>query len=133
MKKSVLSFLLTCSILFGGGIVWQKDLHTAMEKAQTEHKLLMVFVESEHCRWCKKMRYRTLQDDKVIAKLKPYISVRVDEGDRRTMAALPQVDGVPTIFFMTPDNKMIETAVGYFDTYDFLSFFESVDLKMHRN
>ena len=130
MKVLTLCFILLGTLLQAGDILWQKDLQHAFETARKENRLLMVMVEGEHCRWCKKMRYRTLDDEKVSRKLENFVNVRVDEADKKSMKVLPPVKGVPTIFFLYPDGKVIETATGYYGVDDFLSFFKAVEQKV---
>ena len=126
MEKIVLLFLTLCGMLLADDLIWQKDLESAFALADKEHRTVMVMVEGEHCRWCKKMRYRTLGNDRVIAALKSFITVRVDEADETAMKILPPVQGVPTIFFLQPDKKVIETVTGYYGVDDFLSFVKDV-------
>ena len=118
------------SMLMANNIVWQKDLNSALELAKKENRLLMVMIEREDCKWCKKMRYHTLSNDAVVEKLKPFVSIRVAQEAKAVTKQLPKSQGVPTIFFMYPDKKVIETAVGYFDVEDFLSFFVSIERKV---
>ena len=125
MKYVIVFFLMMLSVISADDIVWQSDLESARKLAKKEHRLMMIMVEGEHCRWCKKMRYRTLGDEKVIAKLASFVNVRVDQEDTKATALLPKIEGVPTIFFMSPDQKVLETAMGYYDVDDFLSFFVS--------
>ena len=132
MKKIVVLLFAVLGVLGAAQIAWQKDLTTALHKAQAENKLVMVMVEGEYCRWCKKMRYRTLSDDTVAQKLSSYVSVRVDENDKRSMAILPAIRGVPTIFFLYPDGKVLQKVEGYYDIEDFLSFFKEIDRKVWR-
>ncbi len=130
MKKMIVMLLTLCSLLISADIAWQPEIVKAFEKAEREHKLVMVMVEGKHCRWCKKMRYRTLDDGRVAKKLASYINVRVDEEDKEVMATLPMINGVPTIFFFTPDQKVIERVEGYYDAADFLSFFKEIERKV---
>jgi len=111
MKKIILSSLLACSTLFAADLVWEKDINTAFGKAQTEHKTVMVMVEGEDCRWCKKMKYRTLGDEIVQNRLANYTVVKVMREDPKALKDLPAINGVPTIFFMTADKKVIESVV----------------------
>jgi len=131
MKKIVWLLLTAAGLLFSADIVWQKDMQTAFALAEKENKLVMVMVEGEHCRWCKKMRYRTLGDEGVIEKLqKHYVSVRVDELDKAAMKILPPVKGVPTIFFLYPNKKVIERVTGYYKADDFMSYLKEIDRKV---
>ena len=129
MKKTIILFVSLIGLLLADDLIWQKNLQSALATAQKEHRVVMVMVEGEHCRWCKKMRYRTLSDEAVVDALKPYVTVRVDETDRNAMGELPRVEGVPTIFFISPDKKVIETVTGYYDVDDFLSFVKEVKRK----
>jgi len=130
MKRLLTVFLLFMSTHLFADIVWQKDLTTAFELAKKEHKVVMLMVEGEHCRWCKKMKHRTLSDEAVSTRLKPYILVKVMQEDENAVKDLPMINGVPTIFFMTPDKKVIETVVGYFGIEDFLSYIDDVEKKV---
>ncbi len=134
MQKLLSSiFLLTgivfSTILFAGETAWVKDIDTAFEMAQKEQKAVMVLVEGENCRWCKKMKHRTLADGNVQQKLEAYITVKVMREDEDSVKDLPAIHGVPTIFFMTPRKEVIESVVGYFNVEDFLSYISDVEKK----
>ena len=116
--------------LFAGEIVWQKDIATAFDKAQKENKVLMVLVEGEHCKWCKKMKHRTLSDDSVLERLAPYILVKVMREDSEAIKDLPAINGVPTIFFLNANKKVLESVVGYYNIVDFAGFIDSVEKKV---
>ena len=127
MKKLLLSiFILSGTLL---AVDWVKDIDTALELAKKEHKNVMVMVEGEHCRWCKKMKGRTLTDDAVEKRLKNYVVVKVMREDGNAMAKLPPVQGVPTIFFMKPDKTIIQEVMGYFNVEDFISYINDVEKK----
>lgn len=129
MKKIVLFFVLMMFMQLFADIDWQKDLSSAFAKAGKEHEVVMVMVEGEHCKWCKKMRYRTLGDENVEKKLSNYVNVRVMEEDEKAMKTLPKIDGVPTIFFMDANKTVIQKLVGYYDVDDFISFLKTVEEK----
>lgn len=134
MQKSILSIFLLVGILFSTTlfaeeIVWLKDINTAFEMAKKEQKTVMVLVEGENCRWCKKMKHRTLGDEYVQKKLKSYITVKVMREDENAIKDLPIIHGVPSIFFVTPEKEVIESVVGYFNVEDFLSYISDVEKK----
>jgi thioredoxin-related protein len=130
MQKILWGMFLLVGTLFSSELVWQKDITTAFEKAQKENKVVMVVVEGEHCRWCKKMKHRTLSDDSVLERLEPYIIVKVMREDTEDVKDLPAINGVPTIFFLKANKKTIETVVGYYNIVDFTSFIDSVEKKV---
>ncbi len=135
MQKFLLGILLLAGTLFSTTIfanelVWQKDIATAFEKAKKENKIVMVMVEGKHCRWCKKMKYRTLSDDSVLKRLESYIVVKVMREDANAVKDLPEINGVPTIFFMKENKKVLKSVVGYYDVYDFTSYINDIEQKV---
>ncbi len=122
--------LLFSTTLFAGEIVWQKDITTAFEKAQKENKVVMVMVGGEHCKWCEKMKLKTLSEESVSERLEPYIMVKVMREDAEAVKDLPAISGVPTIFFLKADKKVLETVVGYYNIVDFAGFIDSVEKKV---
>lgn len=130
MKKIVLVLLVLSSGLFA--LDWSKDLKTAFAKANKSHKTVMVFVEGEYCRWCKKLKLRTLSDDKVEKRLAKYVVVKVQREDPKAMRLLPEIEGVPTVFFMTAKKQVLESVVGYWDAMDFISYIDDVERKVKK-
>jgi thioredoxin-related protein len=120
-------------LVFTGSIMaldWVKDLDKAVSLAKKENKNIMVMVESEDCRWCKKMKKNTLSDNNVKKRLKDFIVVKVMREDENKMKYLPKVDGVPTIFFMKNSKELIEDVIGYFNVEDFISYISDVEKKV---
>jgi len=130
MKKLFILFILFFTVLSAGELTWEKDLSTAFKLAKKEHKIVMVMVESKHCRWCKKMKHRTLSDDVVSKRLEKYVLVKVLQEDTDTSKYLPPIKGAPTIFFLTEDKKEIMTALGYYDVSDFTSYLNDMDKRV---
>ncbi|PHS34354.1 MAG: thioredoxin family protein [Sulfurovum sp.] len=125
MNKILGLLLLFSSLLFS--LEWEKDLDTAFEVAKKEQKVVMVLIEGEHCRWCTKMKQRTLSDEGVEKRLEKFVVVKVMREDAKAMSVLPQINGVPTIFFMTAQKEVLESIVGYFDVTDFTSYINDVE------
>lgn len=127
MNKIVLGLLLLSSTLFS--VEWTKDIDTAFALAKKEHKNIMVFVEGENCRWCKKLKYRTLSDESVEKRLEKFVTVKVMREDPIAMSVLPPVKGVPTIFFMKENKAVTEEILGYVNVEDFISYLNDVEKK----
>ena len=128
MMKMILSILLLTGTLVA--LDWVKDLDTAMSQAKKEHKVIMVMVEGENCRWCTKMKGRTLSDDTVEKRLEEFVTVKVMRENSNVMAKLPPVKGVPTIFFMKENGAVLEEIIGYFNTEDFISYINDIEKKI---
>ena len=127
MNKIVLGLLLFSSTLFS--IEWSKDLETAFNLAKKEHKNIMVVVESENCRYCKKLKHRTLSDETVEKRLEKFVTVKVMRDDASAMSVLPEVKGVPTIFFMNEDRVISDEILGYVDVEDLIYYINEIEKK----
>jgi uncharacterized protein YyaL (SSP411 family) len=125
MHKIILGMLLLASAAFS--LEWVKDIDTAFSVAKKEHKSVMVFVEGENCRWCKKMKGRTLSDESVEKRLEKFVVVKVMREDPKAMKSLPEIKGVPTTFFMSADKKVLESAIGYWNVEDFIAYINDVE------
>lgn len=127
MNKIVLGLLLLSSTLFS--VEWSKDLETAFTLAKKEHKNIMVLVEGENCRWCKKLKHRTLTDEEVEKRLEKFVTVKVMREDPSAMSVLPEVKGVPTIFFMNEDKVISDEILGYVDVEDLIIYINDIEKK----
>ncbi|MBT8343483.1 MAG: thioredoxin family protein [Sulfurovum sp.] len=127
MNKIVLGVLLLSGTLFSGE--WVKDIDTAFALAKKENKNIMVLVEGENCRWCKKLKHRTLADESVEKRLEKFVTVKVMREDPSAMSVLPLVKGVPTIFFMKENKAVTEEILGYVNVEDFISYINTVENK----
>ena len=125
IQKIILILVLLSSAIFA--LDWDKSLEDALTKGQAEHKNVMVMVEGEHCRWCKKMKGRTLSDESIEKRLEKYVVVKVMREDSNAMAKLPPVDGVPTIFFMKPNKAIIQEVLGYQDISGFTATLNQIE------
>lgn len=109
-------------------LVWEKDTATAFEKAKIEHRNVMLMVESEHCRWCKKMKAETLENEEVKKRLQKYVLVKIYREDEEAMKILPKDHyPAPTTFFMTPQGETLEQVTGYYEALDFISYINDVE------
>jgi len=127
MTKIILGLLLLSSTLFS--LDWMEDIDTALTVAKKEDKTIMVFVEGEHCKRCKKMKHHTLSDDAIEKRLEKFVLVKVMKEDGVAMSALPSVRSVPAIFFVKDNKAIIEEIIGYFDVADFISYLNDVEKK----
>lgn len=127
MKNIVFGLLLLSSTLFS--LEWVKDLDTAFTLVKKEHKNIMVFVEGENCRWCKKFKHRTLSDDDIEKRLAKFVVVKVMREDPNVTAVLPPIEGVPTVFFMNENKTVTKTILGYRNVRKFTAVIDSVEKK----
>ncbi len=129
MKRVLFLLLASSALIFADGLNWRATLGDAISVAKKQDKMIMVFVESNYCRWCKKMKNRTFINPNVVQRLLQIEVVKVKRDDYDTLQDFPSIRGVPTIFFITPDKKIVGQIVGYVDPVDFLSYLNDAQAK----
>ena len=112
MKKIVLLIYVPVLLLSG-------DLKDALLKARKEHKPVMVYVKSDSCAYCEKMKTRTLNDASVQKNIKDFIVVTADKNGQEAQQYLPATRYTPTIYFISPKFKVVNTVKGYLGKNDF--------------
>jgi len=110
------------------GLPWHSDLESAFSLASKENKNVIVMVGEESCRFCKKMKEKTLIDVRIQKKLNNYILVSLKRSDKKSIKYISEFDGnIPSFFFMKSNKEMIEPVVGYFKPDDFLQYIEEIE------
>ncbi len=94
-------------------IKWLSDPNSAMKSAEQADKPVMADFTTEWCGWCKKLDKDTYSDPKVIELSRKFVCVKVDGDVYKGMCRQYGITGFPTIIYMTPEGKVIQTAVGY--------------------
>jgi thioredoxin-related protein len=128
LKTTLLALLMTLS-LGAVEIEYKDDYKVALKEANTTKKYLFVMVTKPNCRWCKKLKQTTLQDEAIKENLnKNYVAVELE----RFVSYYPKsmkVLGVPSIFIIDPKSgEIITNIVGYReDTHDYLKWFGYVE------
>ncbi len=110
------------------GLSWYLNMETALQRAKKEKKDMLIMIGEESCRWCKKMKNRTLTDRRIQEKLKSYILVSLKRSDKESIRYFPNFDGnIPSFFFMRENEEVLDSIVGYFKADDFLGYLNEVD------
>ena len=121
MKKVIL-LLLTAGMLMAE-IVWQPSYRAAQEEAKRQNKPMLVILVSHSCRWCQRLKNRTLQNPRIVdfvnENFVPVVVYREDGGYPEDVI---RSGLVPTTFFLTPEGKpFMKPAPGYWEPYDYIS------------
>jgi thiol:disulfide interchange protein len=114
----------------GGGasaLPWERDLPTALARAGSEKKLVMVDMYTDWCGWCRRLDQTTLSDADVQRALERVVSVRLDaERDGRDVARRFNVDSYPTILFLNPSGDEVGRIPGYLEPRPFLAEIQNI-------
>ena len=112
MKKIALLIYVPVLLLAG-------NLKDALLKARKDHKPVMVYVKSDTCTYCEKMKSKTLSTTSVKENIKDFIVVTVDKNEHEAIQYLPATRYTPTIYFISPKFKVVNTVKGYLGKDDF--------------
>ena len=100
---------------------WERDLPTALSRASSENKLVMVDFYTDWCQWCKRLDQNTLADANVQRELGRVVSVRLNaEKAGREAAARFNVEGFPTLIFLDGSGAEVGRIPGYLEPGPFL-------------
>ena len=120
MKKLFWLLLLAPVLLLGG----TAKLEALIQKAAAEDKLAMVFIETDDCPWCKRMKERTFANRLVADKLEADVVVEYFNKDREELPRLYQARTVPTIHLLDSKGQMLMTIPGFMPPGPFLQKIE---------
>ena len=100
-------------------IPWQEWSDAAFRAAQAEDKPVMLYLSAFWCRFCQRMDEQAFSETENIALLNAYfIPLRVEYMQRPDVDARYNLNGWPTIAFMTPAGQLL-AAVNYLPTDQF--------------
>ena len=101
-------------------IDWQ-GYAQGMELAKTENKHIFLYFHADWCTYCKKLKKTTFRNKAVLNYLTDnFISIAVDTDKKQELATQWSVRGLPTLWFLQPDNSKISSIPGYIDAKQFL-------------
>jgi thiol:disulfide interchange protein len=102
-------------------IGWEPNLDAALKRAGSENKLVMVDFYTDWCRWCQRFDETTLTDAAVQKELAQVVPVRLNaEKDGVSAATRFNVDGYPTILFLSANGSEVGRIPGYLEAGPFL-------------
>ena len=126
MKKIVLLIYLPVLLLSG-------DLKDALLKARKDHRPIMVYVKSDSCAYCDKMKERTLNDADIQSNIKGFIFVTADKNGKEAKQYLPETRYTPTVYFISSKFKVVNTVKGYLGKDDFKLWINDSKTKLGMN
>ena len=111
-----------------GNLAWHSNIKEAFNIAKEQGKDVIVMVGEDSCRWCVKMKKRTLTDARVQEQMKRYVLVSIKRSDKEAVKYVPEFDGnIPSFFCMNNKQELLDAIVGYFKEDDFLEYIKEID------
>lgn len=123
MKKIALFIYLPVLLVSG-------DLKDSLLKAKREHKPVMVYVKAVSCQYCDKMKEKTIGSSIVQDNMKDFIFTVVDKEDPEAKKYLPATRYTPTVYFISPKFKVVNTVKGYLGKEDFNLWIDDTKSKL---
>lgn len=91
---------------------WVADYHLGIAKAREENKATMLFFTADWCPPCLELKKHVFTDPKVVAASRALVNISIDVDAYRQVMLDYKVRGIPAIFFLAPDNQIIEKFSG---------------------
>ena len=120
MKKSLLLVTL-CTLVFAQSYQefaqqnsYELEYKTAIAKAKSQEKELMLLLVTNYCPWCKKYEQLTLSNKDINAKIHSrYVPLIINREERNFPIQFDSTT-VPVVYFVSPkDEKIKESVRGY--------------------
>ena len=112
MMKILILTLTTLALLFSAPLKWETSYAQAVAKAKDTHKDIFVFIEADDCPYCEQMKQEVLETKYIGNALKHFIPLKLDITSKDVKTHFPKAYVTPTNYFITPQGKILEEAVG---------------------
>ena len=122
--RYILLTIMSVMVLSAQGLGWMESYDKAVEKAKAEHKNIYVFIYADHCPYCEQMYGDVLDTKYIDYALKEFIPLKLKITSSDVKKHFPNAYVTPTSYFITPQNQLLEEALGY-TTEEF--FFWKID------
>jgi len=126
MKRVIWLFCLPALLISG-------ELKDSLIKAKKSHQPMMVYVKSDTCQFCDKMKSQTLDDISVLENMSDFVFIVADKNDEETKKYLPSARYTPTVYFISPEFKVVNTVKGYLAKDDFNLWIDDSKRKLGLN
>jgi thiol-disulfide isomerase/thioredoxin len=114
-SKALQSKSLSAEESFAVQMQYETDYKTALEKAKKEHKLLMVFMSTNYCPWCRKLENRVLSRGDIDKDIKAqFVPLMLNFSEKNFPSQLNDIAITPILYIIDPLSEKIQnTFVGY--------------------
>ncbi len=121
MKKVLAVFFILIGTSFGD-VKWL-SLKEGLKKAKEEKKLVVIYITSKHCQYCRKMENTTFKDKEIQEFMNEhFIPIKAEKNSKDGWVVRKKYGyvGTPTFHFLEPDGKKIKTLFGAWTSDEFM-------------
>ena len=96
-------------------VAWVGDYQTALTKAKSSNRLMMIYIYSEWCPYCRQLDKVTFPDPTVVAKSRKVVPFKIDAGEKANKSLIKKFGllGFPTILFVDRNEQIQGKIPGY--------------------
>lgn len=114
MMLAFVSHLVVADEYHTSRVAWYSDLNKAWEHMQAKGQPMLLFVTTENCNYCTKMKRRTYADINIVSAIKrSFVPATIDGQTFNDWIGQSGVHAYPTTFIIGPDRCVIEKIDGY--------------------
>lgn len=118
MRKAILLGVLFLSQFCNAE--WISSFEDGKKMALASNKFMIVDFWAIWCGPCKKMDANSWNDERVKSVMENYIQVKIDFDTNRELVKSYSVNGIPNIFIMDGNGKVVFSVLGYLNANDLL-------------
>jgi thioredoxin-related protein len=126
MKKLLWMVALLPAFLWSG----QAELDALFAQAKAEGKIAMVFVQTDSCPWCKRMKERVFTNPMVAEKLEADVVIGYFDKNRDNLPEAFGARSVPTMHLVSGEGEKLMTIPGYMPPGPFIGKIEEAQAKL---
>lgn len=125
MRK--LALILAAAIYMLAGDVSFDQL---IAKAKQENKVALVFIESDNCPWCKRMKEKTFTNKMVAKKIQEELVFGIFDNNDKSLPANIKARNTPTAQFVSGDGELLLSVIGFEPAGNFMKRIEAAQAKI---
>lgn len=119
--------ILSAHSAMANSVQWQSYSDDVFSSAKTQHKLVLIYVNSETCHWCAEMNREAFDSPTILSLIsKKFIPVSVDIASERSIADSYGAYGTPTFVILDSNQHEVSRLVGYQSADSFQSYLEGL-------
>lgn len=111
-----------CAVIALSGPVFHTSLKATSEAAAADQSLVMVVFGADWCAPCKLLKSRTLSSREFMEQAGALHVAEIDVDSESNTARDYDVQAVPTLVILTPENKIVSRREGFLETTDLLQW-----------
>lgn len=106
------------------------SIDALLTKAESENKVAVVFIESDNCPWCKRMKEKTFTHKKVQELLQNELVFGIYDVNDKQLPNHMRARTTPTVQLVSGKGEVLMTVVGFEPAGPFIKHIEEAQAKL---